>query len=176
MWLVLSLGDGECSQSLGVITGNVSSRAPPRFLSIHYSFCDLTSTCEDGRPTRQVRKVRPRGAKGAWGWPSGGPRPGPPGSPGAHGVLAGITGGVGCIPQSRSVQCHFSAIDEPVDSNVVMIESTAPGTQSVNRPLLTPRMELSTPAVAQGLWAAGSGCPSRCTCTQPSGSSLGPRL
>ena len=47
----------------------------------------------------------------------------------------------------------FLAIDEPVDSDVVTIESTVWGTQSVNRPLLTPRMELGTPAVAQGLWA-----------------------
>lgn len=79
-------------------------------------------------------------------------------------------------PTEQVGSVPFLAIDEPVDSDVVMIESTAPGTQSVNRPLLTPRMELSIPAVAQGLRAAGSGCPSGCTCTQPSGSSLGPRL
>ena len=70
----------------------------------------------------------------------------------------------------------FLAIDEPVDSDVVTIESTVWGTQSVNRPLLTPRMELGTPAGAQGLWAASSGRPTGCTCTQPPGSSLGPQL
>ena len=128
VWLVLSLGGGESSQSLGVIMGHVSSGGPSRFLSIRYSFCVLTSTREHGWPTRQLRKVRPRGAEGAWRWPSGGPYPGPwlPSDPWRAGWDGRLTW---LHPTEQVSSAPFLAIDEPVDSNVVMIESTVWGTQ-----------------------------------------------
>lgn len=42
------MGDGEANRSPGIVTVTLI----------------LTSSCEDGWPTRQVRKVRPRGLRG----------------------------------------------------------------------------------------------------------------